>query len=99
MAQGGSNPMILLPAPSLMTLDRASMRGCAPGSARPSKVNVGVGLGVGCGALKHRAKACSCMELPAGRFWPPACSRAVHVLGLVVLSATSVGGVPDPVEG
>lgn len=57
---------------------------------------VGVGIVVG---WAHRAKVCSCTELPAGRFWPPACSKALQALGLVVASATSVGGVAESVEG
>jgi hypothetical protein len=62
-------------------------------------VGVVVGVGVGVVVLRHMAKVCSCMELPAGRFWPPAWSRALHALGLVAPSATAVGRVAGPVEG
>src|SRR5690349_5859368 len=76
--------------------------GVTVGVAVGVAVGVGLGVGVGVGVMgtvRHRAKVWSCMEFPVGRFWPPAWSKAVHALGLVVPSVTSVGGVAGPVEG
>ena len=64
------------------------------GSGASAIVSDRSALSGGAGAVAQRAYARVVICLPAERFWPPACTRAVQVSGFVKPSETAAGGLP-----